>query len=589
MPLDSNNLWVKTTGYGGTSKANPLLSPAENARAERIRICRALFDGRHRQVFLDEGRTQFDFAYLEVQGRIIRPYVTFNLLKLATTTMTDLLLGEEPAIRIDDPEWQDTLDTLKDRTDLHRVLYDVVQSASWSAEGLAEIVRWDGEVYVQALRSDEVFPQGERQPDGQYASYRRYATSAIRDGDATRTLALESTYYAGRIERRCFWLNDAGGKTEETLAKWPTKRADGSDLLPIEETGIDWNTIVWMPNELSEGVPTSDYDGLLDLQDELNAKHTMMAIVLAKHAAPVPVASDSLADQNGQLKLANRILWRREGSTDRPLEYVTWDASLEAAREDRDFTLNALCIAAELSQGLLGLEKGGAPESARKLRLQATKALARAKRKAAYVKPFIRTVVDTSMMLERAGRVVRLAMGGIAGVDLRDGLPVDELDQATVISTLTGGKPTMSVERGVRMQMPDDAAADEEISLLKASAAEATPSVLFGEPAKDPQIPAADDTASADAGTTDVPEAAATGQELQTSQATVLNGAQVQAATNIVALCAAGEIPRDAAIGQLKILFNLSQQQAEEMLGTAGTGTTTTPNINPAEAAGGAA
>ena len=73
-----------------------------------------------------------------------------------------------------------------------------------------------------------------------------------------------------------------------------------------------------------------------------------------------------------------------------------------------------------------------------------------------------------------------------------------------------------------------------------------------------------------------------TGQELQTTQATVLNGAQVTAATAIVESVAAGTIPRDSGIGQLMVLFNLNTDQANQIMGSAGKpGTTTTPVVNP--------
>lgn len=49
-----------------------------------------------------------------------------------------------------------------------------------------------------------------------------------------------------------------------------------------------------------------------------------------------------------------------------------------------------------------------------------------------------------------------------------------------------------------------------------------------------------------------------------------LNGAQVQAAAGIVKSVEAGELPRDSGLAQLRILFNLSEKQAEEMMGTAG-------------------
>jgi hypothetical protein len=62
-----------------------------------------------------------------------------------------------------------------------------------------------------------------------------------------------------------------------------------------------------------------------------------------------------------------------------------------------------------------------------------------------------------------------------------------------------------------------------------------------------------------------------TDQTLQTTTATVLNGAQIASALAIVTGVAAGDLPRDAGVAMIEILFNLSTDQAERMLGTAGT------------------
>jgi hypothetical protein len=56
----------------------------------------------------------------------------------------------------------------------------------------------------------------------------------------------------------------------------------------------------------------------------------------------------------------------------------------------------------------------------------------------------------------------------------------------------------------------------------------------------------------------------------------VLNGAQIQAAESIVSQVVAGQMPRDSAIGQLQIMFNLTIPQAESILGSAGKGFTPT-------------
>jgi hypothetical protein len=66
----------------------------------------------------------------------------------------------------------------------------------------------------------------------------------------------------------------------------------------------------------------------------------------------------------------------------------------------------------------------------------------------------------------------------------------------------------------------------------------------------------------------------------------VLNGAQISAAVDIVTKVTAGDMLRDSGLGMLQIMFNLTLDQAEKIMGSAGTKTPTTPNPKPAGAAG---
>ena len=72
--------------------------------------------------------------------------------------------------------------------------------------------------------------------------------------------------------------------------------------------------------------------------------------------------------------------------------------------------------------------------------------------------------------------------------------------------------------------------------------------------------------AAIDAAATAVP---ATGAEKVAD--TALNGAQVQAASQIVEKVAAGILPRESGVAQLVMFFQLTQQQAEQVMATAGT------------------
>lgn len=65
---------------------------------------------------------------------------------------------------------------------------------------------------------------------------------------------------------------------------------------------------------------------------------------------------------------------------------------------------------------------------------------------------------------------------------------------------------------------------------------------------------------------------------------TTLNGAQISAIVEIVAAAAGGRLPRDSAIALLVSLFGVTEDQAAAIVGTAGTGVSTTPNVVDAPA-----
>src|SRR4051812_9244043 len=87
-------VWVHTTlEHLGvpTAGSAAFLNPEQQARLERIRQARLLFDGSHRQYFLDEGRTQFDFPQVRAAGRVRPLYLTYNVLGLISLKGADLL------------------------------------------------------------------------------------------------------------------------------------------------------------------------------------------------------------------------------------------------------------------------------------------------------------------------------------------------------------------------------------------------------------------------------------------------------------------------------------------------------------------
>jgi hypothetical protein len=72
--------------------------------------------------------------------------------------------------------------------------------------------------------------------------------------------------------------------------------------------------------------------------------------------------------------------------------------------------------------------------------------------------------------------------------------------------------------------------------------------------------------------------AGGTDQSIQVTESAVLNGAQISSAKDIVLAVVAGQLPRDAGVAMLQVFFNLTPEKAEQIMGSAGTKTPTTPN-----------
>ena len=487
-------IWVHTTqdAFNAPRLSDTLsfLTPEQQSRLERIRQARMLYDGRHREYFLDEGRTQFDFPRVRAGGRTVQLYLTCNVLGLISLKGADLLFGQAPMLRAESDAQQDALSRLAERSSLHALFYGCAVDASYEGECFLEACAKDGHAYLQQVPADEIFPLGDRQPDGQYAQYVRYRVKNVGTEEEPVYLLLEILYSPGRIDRRCFQLDEKGARREVTLASWtergrggagergrqnanghispfPTLPLSPSLHSPSTETGIAHTTITWLPNTLVRGSPVSDYDGAIELQDALNAKNSQVGRVLLKHSDPrMAFPEEAFNAETGEIRSDHDVFAYGNDSTRVP-RYITWDAELQHAMADRAFVLNQLLVRTETSQVLLGMKQGAAPDAYKKVRLEAFNSLTKAARKSAFWTAGIRRAVGVAQDLENAlpggPRYPRKPIG----VQLRDGIPVDELEQAQRVATLHGAG-LVSLERAVAEQLHDPAAIEKELARLRA-------------------------------------------------------------------------------------------------------------------------
>lgn len=468
--------------------ATDYLTSDQAARRERLRQARLLFEGRHRQYFLLERRTAFDFPLVtDAFGRQRELYLSYNLLGLISLKSADLLFGESPLVRVDDDLQQAAVDDIADRSLLPARLHAAAQQASWAGGAFFEVCRFRGEVYVCNAPPDELYPLGPMRPDGQFDRYVRYATANAGTEQQPITLLLETRYEPGLIRRRCWQLDQTGRRSREVdLDAWQLAAGrEGEPMAPEEATGIDDNSIVYVPNELGDDARAearSDYDGdLIELQDTVNSKQTQIARVLAKHADPRLALPETAAEERGDVDARADVFFFR--TKDDIPSYIVWNAEVQSAMEDRRHAVQAFCVSAEMSPVLLGIKEGAAPDAARKLRLEATNSLAKAQRKAAVFAPAVRRLMALAQAMEAATPLTRRTLASLPiGVEMRDGLPVDELDDANVVATYRAAG-VMSRYDGVSRRKSDPAAIEEELSRLDEESAAATPSVFMDRPA----------------------------------------------------------------------------------------------------------
>lgn len=175
--------------------------------------------------------------------------------------------------------------------------------------------------------------------------------------------------------------------------------------------------------------------------------------------------------------------------------------------------------------------------------------------------------------------------------------PADRQQEATTISVLSGGKPGLSHRTCVEMAsklagvdpIEEWRRVQEQVAREKATEGGMFPPTGGdlpplsaaapqdgGDPPPDGQEVVPEDEAREDGSATPEPAVVEPGAEPGPAQVFKLapefvpNGAQIQAAVTIVQQVVAGDLPRDAGLGLLEVMFNLSPQAALKIMGSAG-------------------
>ena len=202
-------------------------------------------------------------------------YLTYNVLGLISLKGADLLFGQAPILRADERTAE--LSRTRSRASSSgptcpASCYGCAVDASYEAESFLEACVHGGEVYLRQVPADEIFPDGELLPDGQYAHYVRYRVANV-GTDAAAGVPAAGGHLPARPDRAPV-LSARRGRARTRGAAWRTgaepmqiaisdltadvrslvvsRSAIGNPATGIAPaspiTGIPRNTITWVPN-----------------------------------------------------------------------------------------------------------------------------------------------------------------------------------------------------------------------------------------------------------------------------------------------------------------------------------------------------
>jgi hypothetical protein len=535
----------------------PWQTPADCRRIAATAANRRLFEGRHREHFYERNNTQHVFKAVGPNASKVL-YLADNLAGQATLKHGDLLFGEELAIApadgaADSPAMASAINRFAVASKLHPMLYEAAVTAGWAGRAWWQFVVQGGQVRAQNVPPEHVFPRYAAGASDLVGATIKYPITLADRSKRQKCLRIID-HALGQV-RNELWELDAGGR----VVRQASLDLLGGDISPVQPTGIDRLTIVCVENFTTGGRGASDYDGAESLIDEINNRLTQISRILDQHGDPVVQALESLFDENGELKISGRAIRVDSLKDGDAVRYVTWNAQLEHAAVELDRAMRAFLRHMEVAPSLVGLgDSASSADSWKKFKLQISTTLARVNRKQLFMAPAIHELFAVAFGLEnRFALGIRYAPGPVS-LTWSDGLPVDDQDLQTIVTGYYR-EGLMSRRMALTWMHGDPRIVAEEIEQLDAEAEARLPAGFGG---------GAMDLPDEDGGAADAPP----------PMIRELTGVQIASATGIVAKVAAGEVPRESGVAMLVNLLGMTRQQAEDMIGDAGTRTPVTAN-----------
>lgn len=451
----------------------------EKARIDQYNDNRKLFENDHASIKSGVFKSVFERVMRDINasGEPVPPVsyeVVVGYPKLISVSTAGLLFNKAPGIvagKESDTQAMQAVQDISERSDLQTVLYTCALDVSRYGTGLL-YVRTDeeGKGIVDLTRPDVWFPVVDA------ANLRRTLYHVLATPYTVRTAVLGMTvtkqylrveiHSKGSIEIRDYNLKDGQIGSQEGTPR-------------IQQTGLTDFAVIpvhnLLPSDRVYGL--DDYDDVQSLVCELEVRIAQISKVLDRHTDPTmqgPEDALTLVEREGQPParefVPGKFYINQSGGIQGKIEYVTWDAQLEANFKFMDKIVELIRVISQMGALLSDLsDKSGAIPSGAAMRRMLYGAISKISRIRNNFAPAIKRALRLASMLSGYS----LADKPIY-IDWPDTLPRDPLEMAQVAQIRTGSKQTQSVKRAIMdMDELNEEDAEAELEAIRDDQAEA--------------------------------------------------------------------------------------------------------------------
>lgn len=444
----------------GIGSFYPNVTKEHGQRIKRYRENKRLVKGDHFEI-LDK----YTDVLPTYQQRTV--YVTTNLAGLIAKKSADFLFGENAiysAGRSDDSPEQAKLEEWVRENELNITNYESALSNAYRGDSFYK-VRWGQEhgglvpkeldpfrVIIEAQNAEYVFPETYPNDSTRIMAYHIAVPSEVAGTKGEEWLLNVESHYPNRIIYRTFRMNPVA-EDVNGITSW---RIYAEVEEPQEvETNVPFPLVVHVPNYATddswEGI--DDITELKGLFSELNERLSQISEILSKHADPAMIVPQGtlVEGEDGQPQYrvgVDKVFEVMQGELEP--KYLTWDGQLEYAFRELEKVIDIILMKAEIPAVALGVgDSGTSGSSGLAIKWRMNALLAKINRKRQYYDKALKRIFTIAQMLEMDRRSKVDFEPFKPHVKFQDGLPKDEMEQATIMQIRTGAKATISQKRAI--------------------------------------------------------------------------------------------------------------------------------------------